>query len=300
MLYLKSYWKKELEGEDNMKIGCGSVNFRKLSLKDALERISHAGYEYVEIQATGPFCPHVDVDNDDPEKISKMIKGFGFKAVSALWSAHGAIIPDDLSVEYAIKSINWAKKAEIPIVNIGDGFKPESMDEDTAWKIFEEKLRKILEVAEENKIYLAVEPHGTFSLTPDGLKRIMNISNSEWLGINYDMANIHRATYVETKEGRYNWVVVGDKQDEVETLTRVIDRVIHVHAKDVIGEVGVALGTGEVNVKGCLKVLKESGYDGVINFETEGDAEVEVSQKVIEDSRNYLISNLIKLGNNIK
>ena len=42
------------------RIGCGTVTFRKQPLEEALERIARAGYEYVEPQATGPWCPHVD------------------------------------------------------------------------------------------------------------------------------------------------------------------------------------------------------------------------------------------------
>ena len=35
-----------------MKIGCGTVNFRRRPVREALERIRRAGYEYVETQAT--------------------------------------------------------------------------------------------------------------------------------------------------------------------------------------------------------------------------------------------------------
>ena len=131
-----------------MRIGCGTVAFRTLPLKDALSRIKKAGYKYVETQATGPFCPHIDVDRDDPKKFKELIEYFGFEGVTALWSTHGAIIPDELSLEYVNKCIRWAKKASIPVVNIGDGMKPEDMSEDEAWKVLEERLIKILNTAE--------------------------------------------------------------------------------------------------------------------------------------------------------
>jgi sugar phosphate isomerase/epimerase len=60
-----------------MKIGCGTVNFRTLSLEQALQNIAEVGYEYVETQATAPFCPHVDVDRDDPEHFKRLIGNFG-------------------------------------------------------------------------------------------------------------------------------------------------------------------------------------------------------------------------------
>ena len=67
-----------MKGDGEMRIGCGSVVFRRLPLRDALALIREAGYEFVEVQATAPFCPHVDVDRDDPaaflRKQSKIIR----------------------------------------------------------------------------------------------------------------------------------------------------------------------------------------------------------------------------------
>jgi len=277
-----------------LKIGCGTVSFRKYSLDEALERIARAGYEYVEPQATAPFCPHVDVEKDDPREFRRKVRDFGFKGASALWAPHGAIIPDPLSVEYIKKAIRWAEEAEIPVVNAGDGWKPDEMREDEALAILKQRLKEILEEAEKCEVYLAIEPHGTFSLTAEGLKRIMALSTSEWLGINYDTANVHRATYVETRGGAYSWKMFGERQDEVATLSEVVDKVRHVHVKDVIGARCVALGKGEVNIEGCLRILKEHGYDGVISVETEGEFTADEGQKLIEESRAYLIQTLKK------
>jgi len=279
-----------------MEIGCGTVCFRKYPLEEALRIIKRSGYEYVETQATAPFCPHIDVDKDDPGNFRKLIMDFGFRGVTALWSTHGAIIPDPLSVEYGSKCIEWAKGANIPVVNMGDGFKPEEMSEENAFMILRERLLQLLKTARKYRIYLAIEPHGTFSLTPEGLRKIMSISDSQWLGINYDTANIHRATYVETKDGTYAWKTVGKEQDEVATLREVIKRVVHVHVKDVKGSSSVILGTGEVNIQGCLALLKEANYEGAISLESEGEEDKNDAQKLINDSRNYLITTLKTLA----
>ncbi len=207
---------------------------------------------------------------------------------TALWAFHGAIIPDPLSVEYVTRCIEWASAAGIPVVNMGDGVKPEDMSEDHAWGVLTERLLQIVEAAKTHHVYAAIEPHGTFSLTPDGLRRIMSISDEPWLGINYDTANIHRATYVETRDGAYDWKPVGEKQDEVETLHRVVDRVVHVHLKDVVGAKCVALGDGEVDNAGCIRVLQDAGYDGALSLETEGEFDADEGQNLIEKSREWL------------
>lgn len=276
------------DGYAPMKIGCGTVCLRKLPLKEALERIRRAGYEYVETQATGPWCPHVDVEKDDPQKFRGLVGSLGFKGVTGLWSAHGAIIPDAKSVEGITRTIQWAKEAGIPVVHAGDGKKPDAFSEPDALKVLGERLAAILDVAEKCQVHLAIEPHGTFSLTADGLKKIMALSPSKWLGINYDTANVHRATYVETANGAYKWALFGKRQDEVATLGAVADRVVHLHVKDVVGAKCVALGEGEVNIRGCLDILRKRGYGGAVSLETEGDCTVEEAQRIIETSYRYL------------
>lgn len=261
-----------------MKIGCGTVNFRKQPLREALERIRRAGYEYVEVQAIPRWCPHVDVLKDDPQTFRKLVDDLGFKGVSGLWP--GA----DMT-----QTIHWAQAAGIPVVFMGDGRLADSASEEDFLKQLRDRLAKILEAAEKCRVYVAFEPHGSFSLTADGLKKLMGLSDSKWLGINYDTANVHRATYAKGAPGAYSYRIVGRRQDEVATLEAVADRVVHVHAKDIVAGQDVALGEGEVNVLGCLRVLEKHKYAGVVSLESEGELDVEQIQRLIETSRAYLV-----------
>lgn len=63
------------------------------------------------------------------------------------------------------------------------------------------RLGRILEEAEECQVHLLIEPHGTFSLTAEGLNKIMGLCSSKWLGINFDTANVHRAGLAPRAEG---------------------------------------------------------------------------------------------------
>lgn len=275
-----------------MILACGTVLFRKYSLQQALEWIKNAGFDYVEPQATGPFCPHVDVDKDDPAKFASLIRDMGFKGATALWASHGAILADPLAVEYGKKCVEWAAAAGIPEINLGDGFKPNDMSDDEALKLLEESFAAILEVAEKCKTYVAIEPHGTYSLSEVGLIKLLSLSKSPWLGINYDTANIHRASYVETVNGVYLWRSAGAKSDEVKVLKSIVDKVVHVHVKDVLESDCVALGKGEVNVEGCIKVLHAAGYQGALSLETEGNESLESTRAMISQSKRYLQNTL--------
>jgi sugar phosphate isomerase/epimerase len=271
-----------------MLIACGTVCFRNLPLEDALRRISRAGYKWVETQATAPFCPHVDPWHDDPLAFGRLVADCGFEGVTALWAPHGAILADPEAVAGVSAALEWSKEAGIPVVHAADGQKPEGMSDADALALLGERLSAILQVADRCEVFLAIEPHGSFSLTPEGLETIMGLSDSRWLGINYDTANVHRATYVETAAGAYSWKPMGERVDEVATLESVINRVVHCHVKDVVGSRSVALGDGEVDLRGCLQVLSNHGYQGVVSLETEGDETPDDMQQLIERSRQFL------------
>lgn len=255
-----------------MKIGCGTVLFRKFGLEESLAAIRKIGFEYFETQAVGPWCPHVNVETDDPETLVRLKNKFGFREITGLWTLNGNIIKNPEAVPSVIRSLEWAAAAGIPIVHAGDGVKPRLLNDEEAFKVLEEKLALILEAAKRTGVKLAIEPHGTFSLTSAGLERMLKLGPPDVLGINYDGCNIFRASYVESGNGKSGWITAEGKEDEVEVLRRVGSRVIHCHAKD-LGPDGKCcpVGQGVVNVKGVIETLKDFGYDGVVSVETEGD-----------------------------
>ena len=216
-----------------MKIGCGTVLFRKFDLERSLAAIRNIGFEYFETQAVGPWCPHVNVEVDDPNNLVKLKEKYGFKGITGLWSLNGNIIANENAVESGIRSVEWAAAAGIPIVHTGDGKKPADMTDEYAFKVLEEKLSRILEAAKKYGVKMAIEPHGTFSLTAEGLEKIMKIGDKEVLGINYDACNIFRAGYVESGNNKSGYKTEGNGENEYDVLRSVSDRVIHCHAKDI-------------------------------------------------------------------
>ncbi len=103
-----------------MYIGCGTVLYRQFPLEPSLEAIRRIGYEYFETQAVGPWCPHINVEKDDPEMLVKLKNKFGFKGITGLWSLNGNIISNANAVESGIRSVEWAAAAGIPVVHTGD------------------------------------------------------------------------------------------------------------------------------------------------------------------------------------
>jgi sugar phosphate isomerase/epimerase len=272
-----------------MIIGCSTVLFRRYELERVLDAIRGIGYEYIETQGVGPWCQHVDIEKTDPVKFEELVKSYGFKGVTALWMPNGNIISNPVSISSAIHALKWAAAAGIPVVNTGDGHKPENISSDDAMKILDERLNIILDATKGCGVKLAFEPHGTFSLSLDGLRRIMTLGSSDRIGINYDGANIHRAGYIESSSNTSGWKNGGNKENEVAVLEGIADRVVHFHAKDLDkNNVPVALGTGEVMLEECIGILKKAGYTGVVSLETEGDTDFDETILLAQKSYAFL------------
>jgi sugar phosphate isomerase/epimerase len=271
-----------------VEIGCNTVDFRQYDLDFALDKIRNAGYEYVEVEANLKWCSHADPWKDDPIKFKDKIDSYGFKGCSAIGS-HRELITSEQGVKDIKRALEWANQADVPIILTGEGRLPVDMTEKSALAILKDRYQEILEIAEKHAVYLAIEDHGSISMKPDGLPKLLSLVDSKWLGVNFDTANIHRGDYVGTDSTRYEWKL-GAKTtfDEVELLKKIAPKVKHVHIKDVIGRDATTLGKGEIDLKGCLRVLKENSYSGVLSYETEGFQDAEESYKMIVESKKYL------------
>lgn len=279
-----------------MKIGCNTVAFRKSSLDFALERIARAGYKYLEVEANMSWCDHVRTNEHDPVKFRDKVKGFGFDGVSCIGS-HRELISESTAEEDIRHSLEFCAAAGVPVVATGEGRLPEGMTVAQALEVLRPKLERLVQVAEKCRVYLGMEPHGSLSLSPGGLSKILALAPSKWLGVNFDTANPHRGDYVGTTKKGFEWKLdQAAKGDEIACLTPVASKVVHVHWKDVVGRNAVILGKGEVKLREELEIMRKAGYDGVLSYETEGWEEPDESQKMIEESLNFTKNMLKEMG----
>jgi len=271
-----------------MNIGCNTVAFRRHSLDFALERIAAAGYQCVEVEANLSWCPHADPWQDDPLKFKEKVQSYGFLGVSGIGS-HRELITSEQGVKDIARTLEWCSAAGVPVVLTGEGRMPADMSKSVALNILKDRLEELGLIAEKNQVFLALEDHGSISLTPDGLPQILGLVHNPWIGVNFDTANIHRGDYVGTDRGGYEWKLGAvTSYSEIELLGKVSDKVRHTHIKDVVGRDAVTLGKGEVDILGCLRILKDGNYSGVLSYETEGMQTPEESMEMIVASKKYM------------
>jgi sugar phosphate isomerase/epimerase len=210
---------------------------------------------------------------EDPALLGKKMAGYGlqFSQVDAAYPLSGKDGPLR-GVPYVMKAIQWARLIGCPCVDTTDGMhKPEGLEDEDAMDLMKRSYEQIIEVAEAHKIIVNIEPHGYFTTRPEMMERMLNFCDSPYLGLNMDTGN----TYIAG-------------QDPIAFLEKFVDRVKHVHIKDVSeslaakvrgGQTGIAVshcalgdGVNADNIRKCLEILRDKGYNGVLSMECEGQA----------------------------
>jgi sugar phosphate isomerase/epimerase len=172
-------------------------------------------------------------------------------------------------VGYTIRSIQFAKALGCLCVDTTDGGrKPEGYTDEEVMALIKQYYRVVLEWAQRYDIIINVEPHGPYTTNPDTMEQILSLHDSPYLRMNFDTGN----TFIAG-------------QDPVKFLKRFRDKVSHLHIKDVSKELAeavrggltgiassvVAIGEGvnAENIAGCIELLKEMEFDGVLSIECE-------------------------------
>jgi len=259
-----------------MKIGINLefVRHADKSLAYGVKRAAAIGYEYVEpcflmgrcLLSEGGYC-HVTSLDVDPAKIIALCREAGVK-VSGL-SSHSDLLDPEFGVMYARQGIRYAKAVGTDVVQITENMYPAPWVKEDAYNIMKTNLRAIVETCAENGVYLGVEQHGPFTAKIPSMTKLLSLVDSPWIKVNYDCGNTFLAG-----------------TDPYEMLEAVIDRVVHVHAKDISVKqaeaergkvtgtaVGCACGDGVIDWHKIVRRLKQAGFTGVLSVECGTDEE---------------------------
>ncbi len=256
---------------DRMKIGVNLeyVRHADKSLAYGIKTAGQIGYKWVEpcflmgrcLLANAGYC-HVTSIDTDPKQIQDLCAAAGVK-ISGL-SSHSDLLNPEWGVLYARRGIRYARALGVNVVQITeDMYPPKWMTDQDAYAIMKINLRAIAETCAENGVYLGVEQHGPYTAKIKSLTRILELVDSPWIRVNYDCGN----TFLSG-------------EDPYAMLEAVVDKVVHVHAKDISRKqadaergkvtgtaVGCACGDGEIDWHRIVKRLKKAGFKGVLSVE---------------------------------
>jgi sugar phosphate isomerase/epimerase len=246
------------------------------SFESSVEKAAAMGYAYVEpmvhwgrelLSAAGYF--HSVSMLDDPLRMKAAVEGQGLR-ISAI-SAHSPLCLPDVSSDYLRQAVRFSAEAGCPIVVTDDGpARP-------PWGGFEEHqvlmryaLEEAVAAAEPRGITVGLETHGEYTATPEAFDRTAALVASPALGMNFDTGNSFLSG-----------------NDPHQWLEAAIDRVVHVHAKDISagdaaryrgkvrGMLGCACGEGVIDWERIVAICRRAPRDLVLSVEcgTVEDAE---------------------------
>lgn len=258
--------------------------YHGFSLDEALEGISKAGFKYVELAGVKGWTEHVSWEMTDGQldEVKAKLKKYGLKAIAL--GGHSNIMTDE-GLENFMKNIKLAQRlqCEYIVTATGEthGDKEIIEDED----ILIERLEKIVDKCKKAGIKVVLETHGANYATGKKLYDLVNKLSSDFIGINYDTANV---------------IFYGNVKPE-EDIKTCVDKIYFIHLKDKLGENQEwnfpAVGKGLIDFEDIFKTLKERDYSYPISLEIEftpdGPRSVDEVHQGVKDSYNY-IQKLIK------
>ena len=299
-----------------MQLGFVSAILPDLTLEQLFETASAIGYRYIEVMCWPPSkaerryagVTHIDVSKLQAESIAEiglLSKKTGVK-ISALGYYPNCLSPDlaeaERSVEHLKLVVQAAPKLGLNTVNtfIGRDF-TKSVDDN--WPRLLATWKPILDLAESCGVRIGIEncpmlftkdewPGGkNIATSPAIWRRLFSDLGSPNLGLNYDPSHM-----------------VWQCMDYLSPMREFIDRIFHVHAKDVrvdrhlLNEVGVFAhpnlyhspklpGLGEIDWGQFFSVLGGAGYVGPVCVEVEDRAyegSVENRRESLAQSYRYL------------
>ena len=277
-----------------MQLGFVSAILPNESLEQLFVTAVTIGYKYIEVMCWPPSqaerryagVTHIDVlslDNARVASIKNLVQTTGVQ-ISGLGYYPNCLSPDlseaERSVEHLMQVIRAAPKLGLTQVNtfIGRDF---TKGVDDNWNRLLTTWKPIVDLAEKCNVRIGIEncpmlfgddewPGGkNIATSPAIWRRLFNDLGSPNLGLNYDPSHM-----------------VFQCMDYLNPMREFIDRIFHIHAKDVridrhkLNDVGVFAhpklyhtpklpGLGEINWGQFFSVLGDAGYQGPVCVEVE-------------------------------
>lgn len=277
-----------------MQLGFVSAILPNESLEQLFATAVSIGYKYIEVMCWPPSqaerryagVTHIDVlslDNARVASIKNLVQSTGVQ-ISGLGYYPNCLSPDlgeaERSAEHLMQVIQAAPKLGLTQVNtfIGRDF---TKGVDDNWNRLLTTWKPIVDLAEKCNVRIGIEncpmlfgddewPGGkNIATSPAIWRRLFRDLESPNLGLNYDPSHM-----------------VFQCMDYLNPMREFIDRIFHIHAKDVridrhkLNDVGVFAhpklyhtpklpGLGEINWGQFFSVLGDAGYQGPVCVEVE-------------------------------
>jgi L-ribulose-5-phosphate 3-epimerase len=236
-------------------IACTTGGYPGMDLSRVFEGLSKAGFRYVELTALPESQARIAPEHMTPEDVQALRRLMATYELTPISLSGHCDLSTFEGVELFKARIDLASELGIRIINTVTTFSesPKAVEVER----FFTNMWGIIPYARERGVRIALETHGGLTATTDECLRTLERLGSDWVGINYDTANVIFFQGVRPEED----------------IVQIAPYVIHVHLKDSLGQEGVddypPLGQGNIDFKRIISVLDAAGYTGPYSAEIE-------------------------------
>ena len=250
-------------------LGYNTNGFYCHSLQSALEIISQLGYDCVAItldhQALNPWQQDLDVEL---ERVATILSACSLSCVIETgarflldpWYKHEPTLISSsydgrkLRLDFLKKAVDIALRLKAEAVSFWSGKKPDSVNDEMAWKWLTSACRELAIYAEERSVCLAFEPEpGMFLETLSQYYELKQRVTSHQIGLTLDLGHVFLTE--ETSVG----ACIRHLKDDIHNIhIEDMKRGIHEH---------LFFGEGEMDFSEIVQTLKDIDYGGPINVE---------------------------------
>jgi len=240
------------------------------SLEKLVGVVKEQGVDGIDFHAK--FLPSSE---EAPAAITAAMEGSGLELSGLSLSTNFNQADDEQFRAQVDSAKQWLKAAgavKAPVSRVFGGSLKDRSDENIKAGLDRvvRALNELVPVAEEQGVVLALENHGGLPCSGEEQVSVIEKINSPYLRATVDVGN-YMAFPQEGHEG----------------TAQAAKYCAYVHLKDMSPvqengrRRGVVIGRGEVDIPRCLKILKDSGYDGFVALEYE-DQQVDELDGVAE------------------
>lgn len=269
-------------------IFAGHANsYHGFTFEQALRGIHHAGFRYIELAAVANWTEHVTADMSDEqlEDVKALMKEYDIIPISL--SGHCNLMDEKRLGDFE-KNIELARKLGCKYIITSTGEAHFGSEDGFHDELLIDNIRKILPALKKNGIVMVIELHGLYC-TGQSVSRIVRAIDSEYVGINYDTANVMYFGGISP-------------MDDIKCCVKDVK---YVHLKDKIGGKDEwnfpGTGNGKLPLKEFMDYMDSCGYEGVYSIEIEytqdycmrqkdQPGDINVADKEMKDSYFYIKS----------
>ena len=292
------------ENIHNIRFGIAPINWNNddlpelgsgYSLERILSEMNQAGYEGTELGNKFP---------NEVSALSELLNTFNLKLASSWHSTYFVLNEQENELKNVEEKVSFLKEANAEVINIAEcsgsvhsdinkslASKPILNDSD--WELLIGSLNKAGEICNDYGIRLAYHHHmGTCIQTNEEIKRLLKFTDPNYVNLCVDTGHLYYAGI-----------------DPVEFIENNLERIVHVHFKDVRKEefnkydsssdsflktilsgIFTVPGDGCIDFSSIVKILQQNHYNGWIIVEAEQDPDKADPLHYAISSRNYLNS----------